>query len=86
MNEILVFVLAKQTDPPPSEINSLPGARILTGDSVECFEKEAAQANILFNWSGSLELFKRVFVLCSNLRWVHSRSVGLERTLFAELI
>lgn len=86
MNETLVFVLAKQTDSPPSEINSLPGARIVIGDAAECFEKDAAQASILFNWSGSLELFKKVFVLCSNLRWVHSRSVGLERTLFAELV
>ena len=42
-------------------------------------------ASVLFNWSGSLELFKSVFAMCPNLLWVHSRSVGLERTLFAEL-
>ncbi|HKV25227.1 MAG TPA: D-2-hydroxyacid dehydrogenase [Candidatus Acidoferrum sp.] len=86
MKEDLIFVLAKRTDPPPSVINSLPGARILIGDSAERFEKDAALASILFNWSGPLDLFKKVFIRCPNLRWVHSRSVGLERTLFPELV
>ena len=55
------------------------------GNSAEVFAGVAVEASVLFNWSGPLELFKKVFAMCPNLLWVHSRSVGLERTLFAEL-
>jgi phosphoglycerate dehydrogenase-like enzyme len=58
----------------------------VAGNSVEAFEQAAVHADVLFNWSGSLALFRSVFGMCPNLRWVHSRSVGLERTLFPELM
>ncbi len=64
----------------------LAGVTIIDGNSVEVFEGAAPDASVLFNWSGSLALFKRVFAMCPNLLWVHSRSVGLERTMFQELI
>jgi phosphoglycerate dehydrogenase-like enzyme len=66
--------------------NSLAGVKMIAGDSPEVFGQETKSATVLFNWSGPLELFKKVFAMCPNLLWVHSRSVGLERTLFAELI
>ena len=43
-------------------------------------------ASVILNWSGSLDLFREVFRLSANLRWIHSRSAGLDRTLFPELI
>jgi phosphoglycerate dehydrogenase-like enzyme len=64
----------------------LAGANIVVGNTAEAFHAAAAQATVLFNWSGSLELFRNVFVMSPQLQWVHSRSVGLERTLFPELI
>jgi len=63
----------------------LADVNIIAGNSVEACEEAAAYASVLFNWSGSLDLFKSVFAMGQNLLWVHSRSVGLERTLFAEL-
>jgi phosphoglycerate dehydrogenase-like enzyme len=64
----------------------LAAADIVVGNSAEAFAAAAGRATVLFNWSGSLELFREVFGMCRNLRWIHSRSVGLERTLFPELI
>ena len=63
----------------------LADVKIISGDSAAVFEQAAVHAGVLFNWSGSLGLFKEVFAMCPNLLWVHSRSVGLERTLFQEL-
>jgi phosphoglycerate dehydrogenase-like enzyme len=65
---------------------ALPGVETIAGNSAEIFEPAAARASVLFNWSGALPLFRQVFAMCPNLRWVHSRSVGLERTLFPELL
>jgi phosphoglycerate dehydrogenase-like enzyme len=64
----------------------LAGVKAIAGNSVEAFEQAAVDAGVLFNWSGSLALFRNVFGICPNLRWVHSRSVGLERSLFPELV
>jgi phosphoglycerate dehydrogenase-like enzyme len=65
---------------------SLGGAKTIVGDSAEAFAGEAAEADVLFHWSGSLAPFRSVFVMCPNLRWVHSRSAGLDKTLFPELM
>jgi|HubBroStandDraft_6_1064221.scaffolds.fasta_scaffold04003_8 phosphoglycerate dehydrogenase-like enzyme len=64
----------------------LPDVKIIVGNSAEVFKGAAVDASVLFNWSGPLVLFKEVFAMCPNLLWVHSRSVGLERTLFPELV
>jgi phosphoglycerate dehydrogenase-like enzyme len=87
MSNDTILVLANPGEPQLAMLEQrLTGVRIIIGNAFEVFEQDAANANVLFNWSGSLALFKQVFARCPNLRWVHSRSVGLERTLFPELI
>jgi phosphoglycerate dehydrogenase-like enzyme len=81
-----ILVLADPAEPQLAMLRkALVGVKIVAGNSVETFEPEAVQANVLFNWSGSLTLFEKVFAMCPNLLWVHSRSVGLERTMFPKL-
>ena len=82
-----ILVLADPNEPQLSALESLRAeANIITGNSVEAFGQAAADATVIFNWSGSLELLRATFGMCPSLRWVHSRSAGLERTLFPELI
>ena len=86
MRNHTILVLANPAEPQLSLLQQLSGAKTVVGNSTELFSQEAFDASVLFNWSGSLALFKEVFKRCPNLLWVHSRSVGLERTLFPELI
>jgi phosphoglycerate dehydrogenase-like enzyme len=65
---------------------SLTGVKTIVGDSAEVLPGAAAEASVLLHWSGSLALLRTVFVMCPNLRWVHSRSAGLDKTLFPELV
>ena len=68
-------------------LDKLRGAAdVVVGNSATALEASARNAEILLNWSGSLSLMREVFRMCPGLRWIHSRSVGLERTLFPELI
>src|SRR5215467_350968 len=62
------------------------GATILVGDSVLDFATSASAAEIILNWSGSLALLREVYLLSNRLRWIHSRSAGLEQALFPELV
>src|SRR5437879_9563684 len=87
MKNDTILVLADPAEPQLTMLaNQLAGVKIIAGNSVEVFEQAAVHANVLFNWSASLALFRKVFGMCPNLRWVHSRAVGLERTLFPEMI
>ncbi len=61
-------------------------ADVVIGNSPDAFKSAAGSAEVIFNWSGSLSLIREVFLMSHAVRWVHSRSAGLERTLFAELI
>jgi phosphoglycerate dehydrogenase-like enzyme len=82
-----ILVLADPAEPQLAMLGKqLAGVKAIAGNSVEAFEQAAVDAGVLFNWSGSLALFRNVFGICPNLRWVHSRSVGLERSLFPELV
>lgn len=60
-------------------------ATIVAGDSSSDFS-DAADAEIILNWSGSQALLRDVFLMSPHVRWIHSRSAGLEQTLFPELI
>jgi phosphoglycerate dehydrogenase-like enzyme len=89
MRNDTILVLVSPAEPAEAQLamlrHQLADVDIVAGNAVEAFQEAAVNANVLFNWSGPLELFKKVFAMCPNLLWVHSRSVGLERTLFPEL-
>lgn len=59
---------------------------LVIGDSPADFSRTTADAEIIFNWSGSLALLRDVFLMAPRVRWIHSRAAGLEQTLFPELI
>jgi phosphoglycerate dehydrogenase-like enzyme len=87
MKDNTVLVLADPSEPQLAMLSELrDSAEIVIGNSRGTFDKPAASASVLFNWSGSLELLRDVVSMARHLRWVHSRSVGLERTLFPELV
>jgi len=87
MKTFSILVLAAPNEPQLSMLNELrETAPVVIGNSVPAFEKAAATADVIFNWSGSLSLIRDVFLMSPRVRWIHSRSAGLERTLFPELI
>ena len=86
MKKTTLLVLSDD-EPQLSMLDELRDATtLLIGTSPQVFEPAKADAEVLLNWSGSLELLREVFAICPRLGWIHSRSAGLERTLFPELI
>ncbi len=87
MDNNTVLVLANPADPQLKQLASLPEeTSIAVGLTAEAFARAAAEADVLFNWSESGPLFREVFMMCPQLRWVHSRAAGLDNLLFPELI
>ena len=63
-----------------------PETNIAVGNSVEAFERLAADATVILSWSLAGQLLRDVFAMCPKVRWVHSRSAGLDGVLFPELV
>lgn len=83
----LVLVLTSPGDtrlPFEAELRTM--AEIFVGESARDFVTAAAEAEIILNWSGSLALLREVFLESPRVRWIHSRSAGLEQVLFPELV
>lgn len=87
MAGLTLLVLADPADRSLGGLARLPGdVTIACGDRVEAFERAAPEAEVILNWSGELELLERVWALAPRVRWLHSRSAGLETTLFPALV
>jgi phosphoglycerate dehydrogenase-like enzyme len=87
MKKAPLLVLSDPGDPQLSMLDALrETADVVIGNSPDAFKNAAGSAEVIFNWSGSLSLIREVFLMSHAVRWVHSRSAGLERTLFPELI
>jgi phosphoglycerate dehydrogenase-like enzyme len=87
MSDSLVLVLTSPGDidiPFLSELHQV--ATTVVGHSTQDFAGAAGNADVIFNWSGSVALLRDVFLMSHRLRWLHSRSAGLERALFPELV
>jgi phosphoglycerate dehydrogenase-like enzyme len=63
-----------------------PNTGIAVGNTRQAFERMAPAANIIYNWSLSGTLLREVFLMCPHVQWVHTRSAGLDNSLFPELI
>jgi phosphoglycerate dehydrogenase-like enzyme len=86
MDNNTVLVLANPAEPQLAMLEELPPETSLAvGNSPEAFARTAADATVIFNWSGSRELLREVFRMCPRVQWVHSRSAGLDTVLFPEL-
>ena len=86
MNDTPLLVLTATGDndiPLLSDLRQV--ATVVVGDTAQAFGQAAVSAEIVLNWSGSLPLLREVFLMCRRLRWIHSRSAGLEQILFPEL-
>jgi phosphoglycerate dehydrogenase-like enzyme len=87
MDNITLVVLANPNEPQLAMLEALPPATgIAVGNNVEAFERVAAHASAIFNWSGSGTLLRDVLKMCPAVRWVHCRAAGLDDMLTPELV
>ena len=79
----LVLVLSVDGDP---QLEMLRGLPHVLGRSLDDFAEAAPQASAILHWAGPRDLLRSVFLGSPNVRWIHSRSAGLDNILFPELV
>ena len=55
-------------------------------NSAEALEAAPRDAEAILHWAGPRDQVRSAFLMSPNLRWVHSRSAGLDSMLFPELV
>src|SRR5579875_2158365 len=84
MNDFpLALVLADADDPQLAMLGDVPHA--LVKDAASLSRAPHCAAAIL-HWSGPRDLLREAFLANPQVRWVHSRSAGLDGVLFPELV
>ena len=79
----LILVLSNADDPELRMLEGLPHLRINSPDDLT---EHAKQAEVILHWIGPRDLLRTTFLACPKIRWVHSRSAGLDKSLFPELV
>ena len=83
-----IVVMAEAGDPHLKELNGIKDrASVTIGNTEETLSKDIAQAEILLLWEPRLfKLLQSVFYKTTSLKWIHTRSAGVDSQLFRELV
>jgi phosphoglycerate dehydrogenase-like enzyme len=76
-----VLVIAKHDEPELKMLKNVP--HVLTNEPSNAAVRDVTA---ILQWSGSREMLREAFIRCEHLRWIHSRSAGLDGQLFPELV
>jgi phosphoglycerate dehydrogenase-like enzyme len=86
-NHTVLVLSANLADPDLKLLEQLPPeTNLAVGNSVEAFERLAQDADVILAWSSAGKLLREVFRMAPCVKWVHSRSAGLDTVLFPELV
>lgn len=72
-----------QSDPQLRQLADLPHAVAASPSEVSAATQPA---DVILHWAGSRDLLRAAFLANPGVRWIHSRSAGLDSILFPELI
>lgn len=78
-----IVVLSSADDPQLRMLTEMPHVVIGSPDALPA---EAKNAEVILHWFGSRDLLRTAFLANPSVRWVHSRSAGLDSILFPELV
>ncbi len=86
-NHTLLVLTADLADKELALLEQLPPeTNLAVGARVEAFERLAEDADVILSWSLAGKVLREVFLAAPRVKWVHSRSAGLDSVLFPELI
>lgn len=85
--ELTVLVLATPDDTSLRRLDALPpGVRTVMGQQPEDFGEALGAAEVIFHCSGGRKRLEPLLAKAPRVRWVHSRSAGVENILFPALV
>ena len=87
MDPLTILVLADPAEPEMALLDALRStATVAIGDTAAACMSVAPSATVIFNWLGDAPLLEQIWPMAARVRWVHTKSAGLDGMLFPALV
>ena len=87
MEPVNLLILTNPKEPAPPLMDLMPPyARVLQGATVDALGSGVASADVLLSWGAKRDSVEQILKLAPKLRWIHSRSAGLDSLLSPALV
>ncbi len=87
MQNLNLLLVTNPKEPPPPLMDRMPDyVRVTEGSTSEAFAGSSADADVIFSWGAKRDVMERLIHDAPKLRWIHSRSAGLDGLLFPALV
>jgi phosphoglycerate dehydrogenase-like enzyme len=87
MDKVTLLVVESPTEPKPPLLGEMPGyVKFVEGSKVADFEAVLSEADAILSWGAKRDVLEQLLARAGKLRWIHSRSAGLDGMLFPALV
>jgi phosphoglycerate dehydrogenase-like enzyme len=87
MEKLNLLVVENPNEPKPPLLDRMPGhISFVEGTQAADFDASVAGADAILSWGAKRAVMQNLLSRAPKLRWIHSRSAGLDSLLFPELI
>lgn len=81
-----LVIVTNPKDGNPPLLDRMPAdIHVTIGTQASDFDSSIAQAEVIFTWGAKREVMEQLLAKAKNLKWIHSRSAGLDSLLFPAL-
>jgi phosphoglycerate dehydrogenase-like enzyme len=87
MDKLHLLVVENPKEPKPPLLDKMPDyVSYVEGTALADFDSSLAQAEVILSWGAKRDLMMELLAGAPKLRWIHSRSAGLDGLMFPALI
>jgi phosphoglycerate dehydrogenase-like enzyme len=87
MDKLVILLVENPDEAAPPLIERMPEyVEVIRGIEAEDFKGEEARADIIYSWGAKRSVMEKLLAASGKVRWIHSRSAGLDGLLFPALV
>lgn len=87
MDKLVLLLVENPKEPPAPLLELMPSnVKVLRGSTAEDFGDAAADADVILSWGAKRSVMEQLLAKGHKLRWIHSRSAGLDSLMFPALV
>jgi phosphoglycerate dehydrogenase-like enzyme len=87
MDKLHLLVVENPKEPKPPLLDKMPDyVSYVEGTTLADFDSSLAQAEVILSWGAKRDLMIELLAGAPKLRWIHSRSAGLDGLMFPALV
>jgi phosphoglycerate dehydrogenase-like enzyme len=87
MDKLNLLVVESPKEPKPPLLEMMPdNVNFVAGTTLADFEESVAEGDVILSWGAKREVMEQLLARSPKLRWIHSRSAGLDGLMFPALV